>query len=442
MFTTSRLFGLGTVLVILAAVFFGWFFVNNGQIGLAQAGKTITVCASGCDFTRIQAAIDAAPNGGTIQVQAGTYKENLTITGKQGLTLQGAGMNAVTLDGSAGVAVQSPAISIQHSQNVTIQGLKIINSRRGLHAIGTAGLVVTNNSFQNNLRQAVLLEQQTEIQMTNNLFQNTHSDKDGKQGDGVYMLDTKAVLKGNTISGNANYGVVAAGASAQSGSTVTIEQNTISGNSYLGIGLYGTSTATIDGNTIAGNVEEGIYLGNTAHAQIANNQITSNKATADCCGFGINLAQNAQATIQGNTISQNQTRGIAVQDNAQATFQMNTITGNGSTGLRVRHNARATINNNTISGNVANGVDVFENAQVTITNNQIKNNVIGVQVGDPSLTNETAQAEISKNTIRNNSSCGVFADSDSGIKVTGQGNDVGTLCGDKSKFPAGFGGGK
>jgi nitrous oxidase accessory protein NosD len=121
---------------------------------------------------------------------------------------------------------------------------------------------------------------------------------------------------------------------------------------------------------------------------------------------------------------------------------MNTNTGNGSTGLRIRNNARATINNNTISGNVAEGVDVFENAQATITTNQIKSNVIGIQVGDPSLANETAQAEISKNTIRNNSSCGVFADSDSGIKITGQGNDVGTLCGDKSKFPTGFGRGK
>ena len=59
------------------------------------AQKTITVCASGCDFAKIQLAIDAAAGSDTIQVQAGTYQENLTIRNKDGLTLKGAGRDQV-----------------------------------------------------------------------------------------------------------------------------------------------------------------------------------------------------------------------------------------------------------------------------------------------------------------------------------------------------------
>lgn len=78
------------------------FGLLSGGLEVA-AQKTITVCAEGCDFAKIQAAIDAASagdTGNTIEVKAGTYLENLTIRERQSLTLQGAGRDQVTLDGS------------------------------------------------------------------------------------------------------------------------------------------------------------------------------------------------------------------------------------------------------------------------------------------------------------------------------------------------------
>ena len=50
----------------------------------AAAAAAITVCASGCDFTTINDAIgEAGPeDGGTIEVQDGTYNENINFDGK------------------------------------------------------------------------------------------------------------------------------------------------------------------------------------------------------------------------------------------------------------------------------------------------------------------------------------------------------------------------
>jgi parallel beta-helix repeat protein len=399
----SRLIGLGAALVFLAATFIVVTSTSSAQVGLAQAGKPITVCASGCDFAKIQAAIDAASAGATIQVQTGSYKENLSLKNKQGLTLQGAGINWVTLDGSAGVANQQAAIVIQNSQKITIQGLKIINSRRGVDDTGSTELVLAYNSFQNNLRQAIALTQDDAL-LTGNLISNTQPDQDGTHGEGVNLLDTKAVLKGNTITGNATYGIVAQGTSAQSGSTVTMQQNTISDNGTTGVGLYSASTATLDGNTIARDAGEGIYVSTNAHAQITNNQITATKLDPTTNGGGI---------------------GIAVTGSAVVTITNNRITGSVSYGVQVYSQSQSTLRGNTITGS---GLE-------------------GIRIGATSVKDETLTTEISDNTVQNNQGCGAFSDSDIGITITGQGNTIsgnakGQLCGATSKFPAGFGGGK
>ena len=65
--------GLG---LTLAAV---WLLTLSGFGAPEARAASFTVCATGCDYSVIQDAVDAASNGDVIKVAAGTYDERLVI---------------------------------------------------------------------------------------------------------------------------------------------------------------------------------------------------------------------------------------------------------------------------------------------------------------------------------------------------------------------------
>lgn len=191
-----KLLGLGMLLVI------GSLTVSS--IGIGQA--MMTVCSSGCDYTSIQAAITAAPDGSTIQVQAGTYNEHVTILNKT-LSLIGDGSNNTIIQG-----------------NITILAAKVVS--------------VTGFAVQG---QGIQLLASTVISLSNNVVASSISD-------GISILNSASVAaRGNVIRGNRGSGVV-----VTFGSSVSLDNNSITGNGGDGISV-GASQVDLRDNVIVNN---------------------------------------------------------------------------------------------------------------------------------------------------------------------------------------------
>lgn len=159
-----------------------------------DAAIVITVAPSGADFSSIQAAIDAAPEGATIQVAAGTYSEDVTlnvngvtlvtsddavINGNlrleannikvDGFTLNGPGRSVVDrgieVAGGDGIEIANMTVSnfltgasldfasaLGTPTNVTFTGNTFISNWAGIGSTeDVEGLVITGNTFDDNI---------------------------------------------------------------------------------------------------------------------------------------------------------------------------------------------------------------------------------------------------------------------------------------------------
>jgi nitrous oxidase accessory protein NosD len=112
--------------------------------GAAPALAAPTVCSTGCFFTSIQSAINAAQSGATITIGKGSYEENLVVN--KPLTLRGAGVTTVIYP-KVSKPVCSPGtlcggeasnIILVEASNVTITKVRLEGDNPNL----TSGVVV------------------------------------------------------------------------------------------------------------------------------------------------------------------------------------------------------------------------------------------------------------------------------------------------------------
>jgi parallel beta-helix repeat protein len=384
--------------ILLAAVLglaVGLFSLGNSS-GMG-AGDQLPCTVTVQPGESIQAAIDKAEEGAVICLAEGTWEENLVI-GK-GLTLRGLGPEKSVIKG---VKEGEPVILITSDAEigVIVEGLTIAEAKgwcyewlrcpNGLSLGGKVKAIIKGNTISGNSNGISMLDSAQAYIWGNTISENLLYY-------GIWMSDSaKAYILWNTISGNHGIGIEGSAQAYISGNTIsengndgiymresaqaTIEGNIISGN-WSGIYMGGSAQATIEGNIISGNKiggSGGIWMSDSAKASILWNTISGNQ------GFGICICiDSAQASISGNTISENKGGGIEMY--GQATIQGNIILGNGelgraySAGIVVGGPAQATISENIISGNKRDGILLGVLAQATIEGNKItENNGYGV----------------------------------------------------------------
>jgi len=133
--------------LIFAVIFAMLAFVSVGCVSAA----TYSVCPSGCDYTSIQAAIDAADPCDTIEVHSGTYNENVNVT-KQ-LILRGVdtgGGKPVADAGGSGSAITL------HADGIMLEGFRATGSgsEAGIK-VTSKDSTITGNDACNNIYDGI-----------------------------------------------------------------------------------------------------------------------------------------------------------------------------------------------------------------------------------------------------------------------------------------------
>jgi len=221
------------------------------------------------DQPTIQAAINAAVNGDTVQVSPGTYVENINFLGKA-ITVAGdqttLGPQTTIIDGSHNGPVVTFA-SGEGPQSV-LTGFTIRNGSAHVSpAYDGGGIRISSSS------PTVVL----------NIVTNNDA---VSAGGGISSSFGSPLIQDNLITNNQETpgysGGTGMGVSIGGASAARLIHNIISGNTGNGLALFAAGTPLIQGNTISGNSAYnqggGIWIVNDSNALIVNNLITGNNA--------------------------------------------------------------------------------------------------------------------------------------------------------------------
>jgi hypothetical protein len=184
-------------------------------------GSTLLVDAAGNaeaqdEFTSVQAAVDAASAGDTVEVRATGPYDPFTVTKNLTVTAAGDARPEVSGDGAAVVQVEGDGAG------TTLSGLALT---------GSATLGVEVRADGTTVRDTVVAGPDTGVQ----------TQDDAANGDGLDGV----VVADNEISG----GLVGVSVTENAGKTVTVRDNRIADVSVEGIGVAGTAEV-IEGNAV------------------------------------------------------------------------------------------------------------------------------------------------------------------------------------------------
>jgi len=415
---------------------------DNYPLTDSSGPRTLTVCASGCNYTTIQAAINAACSGDSIEVYSGTYEENVDVNKK--LTLRGinngSGLPVVDAGGSgsaitisadgctvegfevrnsgnawpcAGIHVTSKGniisdntasknkwdgISLRNSNGNMISGNTLTsNDASGIYLESSKSNAIENNTAMSNSQNGIMLSE-----CSNNAISGNNASQNSLWG--IYLFQSVGnTLRNNGANKNRNAGIFVHDNSRDN----IIKDNTANINSDKGISLRKSINNTISNNIAAGNTY-GIFLDSST-----SNTISGNTATGPAAGnsTGIYLVSSSGNTISGNTATGN-IYGIWLTSSRSNNISSNTATGN-DYGIYIYVSS----NNNIISGNTANGNEDFGIILHSSISNIISDNIVGSNRIGISLQYSSSN-NISGNTATGNTNSGIYLPSSNSNSIT------------------------
>jgi hypothetical protein len=299
---------------------------------------TLTVCASGCNYTTIAAAIAAASPGDTISIQDAVHSE-ANITVDRDLTIQGQGAANTAVDGGGGgtiftidsgitVAIQNITVrngsssadggGIVNSGTLTISNSTLSGNFSSSNGGGLANfsgaVTISNSTVSNNTADAFgggILNSSGTITISNSTLASNFATSDGG---GLAVISGTVAISSSTLSDNTASTFAGGGIWNFSGS-ISVINSTFSGNAAPnGGGIYNQGQVTISSSTLAGNVVStgGGGIDNLSSATVKNSIVGDNSG-GDCSGTIAALGANLDT--DGTCVSANFTQVTSAQVN-------------------------------------------------------------------------------------------------------------------------------
>ncbi len=274
--------------------------------------KAITNSSDSYEILRIVYSNNITINGGTLLGDKDTHTSS---SGEDGTCLTVIGSQYVILDGVTfrkghgdGIYVQKSGSGVrtQHliARNIIVDG----NYRQGIAIVDGDDILIENSTIKNsgglpgggggidmepNANETV-----NNIRIIGNSIANQAST--GIAGGGRYLsgaVTTNVIVTGNTVSGNAIYGIYF---NDNSDGTI-IASNSILNNAVAGIGLGSPSpNSKVLNNIITGTVGTGIYIEDSKNSVITGNFVSNNT------GYGIDgINRGTGVSFKGNYVWSN-----------------------------------------------------------------------------------------------------------------------------------------
>jgi hypothetical protein len=382
-------------------------------LGRSTLASTVVVgtCKSGLtSYSTIQAAVDAAPNGSTIDVCPGTYPEQVTINAKS-LTiigvLSGTSDAAVLIPPSGGLRANASdfggktvaaQLFVENATAVTISHVTVDGKGNALTGCGTnlIGIFYQNSSGK-------IVDDVARNQILDS------SDQGCQVGLGIDVeSDSGAPAVSILNSSVHNYqknGITAGGPGTGGGGPVM----TITGNTVTGIG----ATAAI--------AQNGIQIGYGSTGKVTGNYVTNDIYTGGTFGAsGILIFASAGVTASNNSVESTQFGIATVSDPTYGAADNAVINSNHVGGTQtfdaidLCSNGNTADSNSIFGSNAQSGVHVDDQcpgpgSTPSGTNNTVKNNTINepcagvlLGLGTPNTTSSNTFFNVTFTTLSGN----------------------------------------
>jgi parallel beta-helix repeat protein len=298
----------------------------------ASTTYIVGTCASGTQFSTIQAALDASPAPTTVEVCPGVYSEELTITkpvtvegitgnvpngvfggtgnGSMAQIVPPGSMNVITLQNGGSPVTASAQIYVDNVSggDVNLTNLDV----QGMYASGQGELFIgiVYQGSSGTINHVITSMQSPSAQPGMGMWIEGSSSK------------PSVTVENSTIHDFSQEGMVVIGSTdSASDLTATIKNNVISNFSTLttyDVDLDVGSTPTFTGNFVSGGLY-GICLCGAPSGSVSGNTVFGNR-------YGIELAEDGP-TVTSNNIYGTQVNGIDIQapSLASSVVESNTI---------------------------------------------------------------------------------------------------------------------